>query len=426
MLKKIIAHKDKLILMKLAVLQILISFLTNFLIVKKIGFTNELDIFYLAMAMYLFLSSSVGWSISSVLTPILIENEDKKIEGSLFLNVVIIGIIISFIAYITSFFWIDLIFNNYIQVVELKLIHDIQNIFLLVFLFDIFNIVLISIMQQKNFYIKINFINLLATIISFLFVYSFIDNYLIYAATFSQLIMRLVIFIILIVFLFSTIKNTIRFKKENFLLLWNRMKYILYGSFYFRLGDLIDRFIASYLTSGFLSLVSFIQKLYEAINTVINSSIVAPTITKFSYLIKEKKIKELDQLYKKYILFLFLVNCIILIPLIIFGEKLFLYFFEEKVQNNLLSMLPTILILLFTICFSQTIGKIIQNLLLSLNQEKQIMKYDIYTFTINIIIKICLTYYFSIVGFLFSVLITEILKYGAKSFLAYKTIKAYK
>lgn len=412
--------------MQLAILQILISFLTNFLIVKKIGFTNELDIFYLAMAMYLFLSSSVGWSISSVLTPILIENEDKKLEGSLFLNIVIIGFIISFIAYITSFFWIDLIFNNYIHVVELKLIHDIQNIFLLVFLFDIFNIVLISIMQQRNFYIKINFINLLATIISFLFVYLFIDNYLIYAATFSQLIMRLAIFIILIIFLFSTIKNTIRFKKEDLFLLWDRMKYILYGSFYFRLGDLVDRFIASYLTSGFLSLISFIQKLYEAINTVINSSIVAPTITKFSYLIKEKKFKELDQLYKKYILFLFLINCIILIPLIIFGEKLFLYFFEEKVQNNLLSILPTILILLFTICFSQTIGKIIQNLLLSLNKEKQIMKYDIYTFTINIIIKICLTYYFSIIGFLFSFLITEILKYGAKSFLAYKTIKAYK
>jgi hypothetical protein len=40
-----ILNKDKLILMVLALVQVLISFASIYLIVKKIGFTDELDIF---------------------------------------------------------------------------------------------------------------------------------------------------------------------------------------------------------------------------------------------------------------------------------------------------------------------------------------------------------------------------------------------
>jgi len=80
LIKKLIHHKDKLILLKLASLQVLINFATNFLIVKKIGFGNELDVFYIALAVFSFLTSSIGWSISSVLTPILIENR-KNVDN---------------------------------------------------------------------------------------------------------------------------------------------------------------------------------------------------------------------------------------------------------------------------------------------------------------------------------------------------------
>lgn len=426
MINTLIKHKDKIILMKLALLQISISFFTNFFIVKKIGFTDELDIFYLAMGVYLFLTTSIGWSISSVLTPILIENEDKKIEGAMFINIVIISFSFFCLLILSSFFWIDFMFKNYIETVDRKLILDIQIIFLFVFLFDVLNILFIAILQQKNKYILINFVTLLSSIISFIFIYLFIDDYLLYAATFSQLISRITIFIVLGIFLFSVIIGRLNFQKDIFLLLWNRMKYFFYSSFYFRSGDLIDKFITSYLSSGFLSLTSFIQKLYEAVNTVINSSIVAPTITKFSYLVKEKKFRELKILIKKYLILLFIINTINLIIIIIFGEKFFLYFFSEKIEYNLIPILSSVLIAIFTICFSQTIGKILQNFLLSLEKEKQIIKYDIYTFTISIFIKIILTYYFSIIGFLFSFVITEVIKYGTKSYLVYKLIKGYK
>lgn len=425
MFQKLIIHKDKIILMKLAILQIFISFFTNFLIVKKIGFTAELDIFYLAMGVYLFLTTSIGWSISSVLTPILIENEDKSLEGQMFINVFIIALSVFLFAFFSSYIWIDLIYFNFKEY-QYNLIFNIQSIFIITFFFDILNLVFISILQKMNYYIKINFINLISVSMGFLTVVLFLDDYFLYTAAFSHLIVRLSVFLILGIYLFNTIKKTFYFDKYSFFLLWNRMKHIFVGSLYFRMGDLVDRLIASYLVVGFLSLTSFVQKIYESINTVINSSIVAPTITKFSYLVKEKNFLEIKKIYIKYIFFLFFINLIILFFVILTGEVLFKYFFSEKLNEYLSSILLVILVTLFVICFSQTIGKIIQNLLLSLGKEKEIMKYDIITFTISIVIKLLLTLYYGVYGFLTAYVLSEIIKYSAKYYLAYKILKVIK
>lgn len=423
MIKKIIQHKDKLILMQLAIFQILVSFATNFIVVKKIGFGNELDIFYLAMAVYLFLTTSVNWPISAVLTPILIENSDRRIEGSLFINIFAISLIIVLIVFSTINIWSNFIFVNYIGKISFDTIKDIQIIFLITFFIESLNILFLSTMQKRNEYIKINIINLITAIIGLLFVLYTIDIYGVYSAVLGQLLIRSSIFIILFIYLLNIIKIDFIFRREILILLWGRMKYIFIGSFYFRLNDLVDKFIASYLTSGFLSLVSFIQKLYEASNTVINSSITAPTITKFSILIKEKKYSILKKILVNYLILLFVINSISLIIVYFLGEKIFLYFFSNRIEEELVNILFITLITIFIICYTQTMGKIMQNLLLSLKAEKEITKYDVVSFTIAIIIKIILTYNFLITGFLISFILAELIKVFFKYYLVNNKLK---
>lgn len=423
MINTLIKHKDKIILMKLALLQISISFFTNFFIVKKIGFTDELDIFYLAMGVYLFLHTSINWPFAAILTPLMIENKEKNLEKNLFFNIIFLSLLIFLILFSTMFIWIDLFFINYLENVEIKIIKTIQSIFLVTFVFDSLNLVFLSILQQKNKFILINILNLFSSIVCFTFIYFTIDEFGIYSATYGQLIMRIFIFIILFVLFYKLLKNSSSYKTEYITMLFNKVKHLLFGSFYFRLGDLLDRYIASYLSSGFLSLVSFIQKLYEAINTVLNTSIVAPTITKFSYLNKEKRYKEMKNILYVYVLFLFVVVTIIFLFIAIFGEQLFLIFFKDKITDDLSSVLFISLISIFIICYSQTMGKIFQNLLLSLNQEKLITLYDMASFTITIFLKILMTYYMGIYGFLISFVFSEILKVLFKAFLLFTQIR---
>lgn len=423
MIKKITHHKNKLTLMILAILQILVSFFTNFFIVKEIGFTSELDVFYLSMAVYLFLHTSINWPFAAIITPLMIENKEKRLEKNLFINILVISLILFFLLYTTMFMWIDLIFKNYLQIIELQTIKTIQSIFLITFVIDSLSLVFLSILQQKDNYILINLLSLSSSIISFLFIYNTINFLGIYSATYGQLIIRLFIFIILFSYLIKYVVESNHFEIKYSLILFNRVKHLIFGSFYFRINDLLDRYIATYLSSGFLSLASFIQKLYESFNTVINTSIVAPTITKFSYLLKENKYKEVKRIIYSYTLFIFILVTIFLIFIFFFGEQLFLVFFAERLDKNLSSILFISLICIFIICYTQTIGKIFQNLLLSLNKEKLITYYDVVSFTITIPLKISMTFYFEIFGFLISFVLSEMIKFLLKGYLLITQIR---
>lgn len=409
MIKKLIEHKDKLILLKLASLQVLINFATNFLIVKKIGFGSELDVFYIALAVFSFLTSSIGWSISSVLTPILIENREKKLEGQMLVNILLIIIPLTIITFITMFFWSKLIFVNYLNAVDFEKILIVQSILILSFTFTTINILFLAIFQERNQYIKINFLNMLASIVGLIFVYFTIDEYGVYSASWSQLVIQLFLFIVMLSMTYKILSQNMRFEKEYFLLLWHRMKYIFFGSFYYRTDVIISRYITSFLTPGFLSLIGFIEKVYGAIITVLNTSIAGPTITKFSNLIKEGNYIQVKRILYSYLILLFIINLVIFLLVFLFGENLFLYFFGDKIDNSFSPIIFMTLMFLISMVFGKTLGMLQRSLFMSDRKEKVITILSSALFTLNIIAKILMTYYFGIIGFLSSVVINEIL-----------------
>jgi len=417
LIKKLIHHKDKLILLKLASLQVLINFATNFLIVKKIGFGSELDVLYLALAVFSFLTTSIGWSISSVLTPILIENREKNIEGYMFINILIITLPLTLIAFATMYFWSKLIFVNYLDTVAFKEILIIQSISILSFTFTTLNIMFFAIFQEKNQYIKINFLNMLSAIIGLTFVYLTIDEYGVYSASWSQFVIQLFLFVVMFSINYKVLSKNMYFKKEYFLLLWHRMKYIFFGSFYYRTDTIISRYITSFLTPGFLSLVGFVEKVYGAIITVLNTSIAGPTITKFSNLIKDGNYDQVKKTLYSYLILLFVIDLIILLVVLLFGENLFLYFFGDKIDVSLTPIIFMALMFLTSMIFSNTLGQILHNLLLSMKLEKSITIYDSSTFTINLILKIVSTIYFGMIGFLVSILVSAFVKNIPKAYL---------
>jgi O-antigen/teichoic acid export membrane protein len=250
---------------------------------------------------------------------------------------------------------------------------------------------------------------MIGAIVGFLFVYLTIDKYGIFTASTYQLLIQSFLFIVMAFYTFRIYTKNLKFKKEYFLLLWHRMKYIFIGSFYYRTNDLVERVIASYLTTGFLSLVAFIQRVYGAIITVLNTSIAGPTITKFSNLIKERKFKEIKKVLYNYLLLLFIIDVSIFLFLFIFGKETFLYFFSDRIDSGLISILFYVIVFLFAIVFGKTLGMLQRSLLMSSKKEKVVTIINSSVFTFNILSKILLTYFYGAVGLLVAILISEIL-----------------
>ena len=296
-------HKNKLYLMKISSLQVIVSFFTNILILRSIGLGGDLDVFYIGMSVFSFLYTSINWSISSILPPYLIDNRGNGKEGALFVTVSIMVIPIALLVGLTMPLWLKYLYVNYLDTVEYSKILMVQSILIGAYVVDGFILVYTAMLQEKNKYITFNMSMLTASIVGLIFVWFTLDTLGVYAAAANQLLMKLTILSIMSYMFLPHVIKTIAFDKEQLNHIYHRTKYILMGSLYYRTDELAERYIASYLTGGFVSLLSFVQRVYGAIITVLNSAIGLPAVTVFGNLIAEKKYKECRQVLLQYILF---------------------------------------------------------------------------------------------------------------------------
>jgi O-antigen/teichoic acid export membrane protein len=410
------------ILIILAFCQTVISFINNYIVVRHIGFGAELDVYYIALAVYVFLFSSIGWSISSILTPMFVEGKEENIEGQVLIVIFVVTIPAFFIVILTMYFWGKLIYVNYLQEVEYLKILTIQFIFIISFIFSVLNVVFLSIFQANGQYVTINSINIISASVGLCFVYFTIEKFGVYSASVGFLLMQAFLFFVMGGMLYKKISSNCSYNQKMLNVLWRRSKHLFYGSLYFRTEELVDRFISSFLATGFLSLSGFVQRVYGAIITVLNTSIAGPTITRFSFYFKLEDLKSTKKHLFFNLIILFLIVTGIFIVVICCGEGLFLYFFNDKVDENLLPILFDTILFLFAIVYGKTLGQVLQSLLLSYKFEREVTINEVVSYTIIILLKVILTYIFGIYGFLFSVVCGELLKNIAKYYLISKKV----
>lgn len=426
MIKRIKDHikrnKDRLLLMKLSSLLVLVNFFTTITIVKNLGFSDKLDIFYISMTVFYFLASSITWSLASVLAPLLIHKRGEGIEGKMFVNVAIIIIPVSIMAFLTMFFWGQLLFVNYLDKLPFNEIMLIQGIFLAAFCIDGLTLVPFAMFQEKNRYVAISFISLIAAVTGLVMVYLLIPTFGVYIAAGNQLLIKLILFAVLTISVFPHLYKTIGFDAKQFSTLWKKARYMLFGSLYYKTDEISERFIASYLTGGFVSLVAFIQRVYGAFITVVNSAIGVPSITVFSNLVKVEDYTTIKKTLLKYILTLLAIDSLLFIGIIFIGKFLILSLLNGEVDEALLPILPLAIMLLFSLVFGKTIEQVLQSLLLSMGKEKLLTIYDSITFTINLSIKIGLTVMHGMEGLLIAIMLSTLITSTAKLYLAYKEI----
>lgn len=422
MLNILMRYKSKFSLISISSLQVIVSFLTSVLILRHLGLGDDLDIFYIGLAVFYFLYTSINWSISSILAPYLIEHRGEGREGSLFVTVLLLVLPIAALMYLSMPIWIDYLYINYAGTVDKDKIILIQSILIGAYIVDGFILVFTAMLQEQNRYITFNLSMLFASIIALIFVFISLEYLGVYAAALNQLIMKGVVLIIMCCMFLPLILRTLSFDKEQFKLIFSRVKYLILGSLYYRTDDVVEKIIASYLSGGFVSLVAFIQRVYGAIITVLNSVVGVPAITVFGDLIVDKKYHQATNSLVKRTVGLLLTNGVLFLGLMLFGESLFVIVIDETLTPDLESILHNSILCLYVYVFGKTITQLSQSMLLALNKQSISVAYDAFTYTISLLLKVVLTIKYGIDGFLIAIVISVFIADGAKLLLAFKEL----
>ncbi|BCE00606.1 hypothetical protein [Marinicellulosiphila megalodicopiae] len=418
-MKNLIKSKGRLLVFSAGL--VFTNFFTTIIIASVLGFGLDLDIYYMTLSVYLFLLSSVGWSLTNVITPMLIRNGIEKTISSVFYIVfswallVVGGVILLFP------FIINILYGNYSEVFSMKYIYLLVLISCIIFIIDILAQVFICFENASSRFGRAILINFISSLAGLIVCFCFVKNMGVVGALLTQATIKLTLLIILLYFNFKFLTK-INYNKKLAKELFERSKYFFVSGVYYRTEDIVEKYIASFLAPGFLSLVTFVQRIYGALITVINTVFVTPTLTRFckSNTVSEKYS---DHKFVKLLSVIICLVSLLLFPIIyLYGDVFLFLIFSEKLLGVVDSVTLT-LVLIFPTLTLLTINQLLHNFLLSRSKEKNIAVNDMISYTISLVVKIVLTIKFGFIGFLIGIVLSASIKLFFKAIVVFGVVK---
>jgi len=418
-MKKLIKAKGSLFFFSSGL--VVVNFLTTLIIARALGFGLNLDVYYISLSIYLFLLSSIGWSLTGIITPILLSKGGDEIISQVFYIVTTWAIAIVMCIALLIPFLTDFIYSNYITTFSTDILHILFGMSCLIFIIDVVAQVFICFENSNERFSRAVQVNFFASLIGLLCSSTLVDVYSVIGALSTQLLIKTFLLLFLLFLNFDAL-NRYHYDKHLAKKLFNKAKYFFISGLYYRTEDLTEKYIASFLAPGLLSLVSFVQRIYGAVITVINTVIITPTLTRFCKN-NNTDTKYLDHNFMRLITIAIVISSLLLFPVFyFFGEKFLLLIFSNKlllVKDNITLTLT----MLFPMFAFLTINQLLHNFLLSRSKEKNIAVYDMISYSISLLIKVGFTVKFGFIGFLIGVLCTSIIKLMFKYYLVFGVIK---
>jgi O-antigen/teichoic acid export membrane protein len=400
------------------------NFMTTLVIARSLGFGVELDMYYLTLSVYLFLLSAIGWSLTNVITPILIKEGVDKVLAKVFYTILLWALLIYIFLVLLTPFVVSVIYNNYLERYSLNSIYLLFRLSCSIFVIDLLAQILIFYENASERFLRAISINFLSSLVGLSSSYYIVGLYGVNGALGVQLLIKM--FLLSVLFLLNR-KYLSPFIYDRRIAgeLFSRAKYFFVSGLYYRTEDLVEKYIASFLAPGYLSLVSFVQRIYGAIITVFNTAVITPTLTRFCKSdTSEEKISDYKVI--RLIVILIMILGIVSSPIMyFFGDEFLLLMFSDKLAT-VQEYVTLVLVVLFPTLILLTVNQLLHNFLLSRSKEKSIAMFDMIAYSISLVTKFAATYSYGFLGFLLSITLSSSIKLFFKSYITFKVIKLEK
>lgn len=383
-----------LVLSILSSINIMVTFLIQMVTINAVGPGYDTDALYIGMAIPVFILSVTVGSVSNVLIPIFsgVNKEDLgKIVSSVSKIAFYVGIMLCTSLIVSANYWLDLLVDSesdylYILTKELCVIQ------LITIPFAFVHCVLWSALNAIGKHIESEKIPAIFSLFSL--------------PVLTILVLKFGVIIVAlwqpVKFLFSCIVLYIKNKNEGVHLrlsgksiipeiknIWKRLKYILFGSVYYKSEPVIDRALLSSSSAGDLSLFVLVQAIYGAVSQIMSRAIVLPVITKLSKAFSRNQIKDVRMYYYQTMKIILLLNVTVIFIIFNLGDfisNILLYFSNDN--KNLIPTLDSYLKILLGFLVGNVIGSLTSGAMYSIGKTKKVSYLAMLLFTIYLPFKV--------------------------------------
>ena len=288
-------------------------------ILNIFGFNGELDIYFASNTInFIIVAISVG-AMNFAITPILIKhyksNDEKKLGelfSSLFNIIFLCFFLIALFQYFFASYILQIILPGF-SIADLEIAVQLFRIQAFLSIITILSALLLSMHYTFNFLYRTIIYPLIAQVVQLLFVWIFYKQFGIFALMYGLIISQFITFVLFTFPFIKLYKFKIIFNSELKDASRKIFPLILSSSFS-KSNILIDRFFASTLSLGSITLLQYGEKIIRIITDFINKGISLVSLRKFSFdQDNEKEFQRLFYMICKTIIFIIVPSIFLIV-----------------------------------------------------------------------------------------------------------------
>lgn len=387
----------------LAIISIALQFVYHWYTITQLGSGWQTDALYAGLVVPVFVLSVVSTSLTHVLVPILTSCASADFEDSVWFYLYIVGFLflaITLLLIVTDSIWIPLILPGFTA--------ESINLTTSVFEIQVYGVLgasVVAVLEAAS-HARLKFYNIevariAVALIGLVALSLTIDGYGVYAAAVIYSLRPVLLAALLMV-------HAGRFRRFRFdflklIIVWAKLKFLIAGGLYYRLGPLLDRYLLSAAIPGSITLYYLSQQIYSAANTVLSKAISSPMVPLLAKEAKEQNWLEFRSTYLGRLALVALTSLAGILVLAVFGKPLLVFFFQhENFSEVSVSLMWGILLALSGMFFAGSLGQVLSSSFYAYGNTRLPTMIGVIGYSIGIFLKVWGFTYYGIVGLAFA------------------------
>ncbi len=394
-------------------LQILFGFLLQITIANKMGFSKDLDLYFVTISIgFIFIvvfNTAISYGVTALFTNIVKKKNSKRlnlISNSLINYMVLLFIGIFFILNIFIEDLVSILSSNYENNIQNAIIKEIFLYYSVGIIFSVISLIGIALNYSHNKFYLSSSSFAIDFFIQFLVMIFFIDNYGIVTLAIAFLVGQIVKSILLMIPFVKYYRFYFNFRIIKNMILINIMP-LTFSAFYSNTNLLLDRYFASKFNIGDVSILQYSLFISASVASVLGKGLSILSLNSLATL----SIEEQHQILMKNIKMATYFFILYFILYLIIGKYLleFIFTFTDKINSDSIDTIFILVLILSFQIYAGLVASILNNMYYNNNEVRLISIISIISQTINIVLKVFLFSNFGIIGLVWGTVVHHLI-----------------
>ena len=369
----------------LSLLNIVLFFILQILLIRLFGASFEVDAYYLSIGIIQFINANFTGFLTDLYIPVYndinVKNreESEKFTGALFVLMVILGIFLSLFVFIIAPYIVKLFASGF-PVDKIAFSTKLLRILSASILFSSLSSAINSTLNANLFMLRTYSAGLITPIFNLIAFLFFTKTYGIQAIIYSSVFGSMVSFSVLFFYLLRNIGLRISnpFIQPDISSLLKQNISIRAGNLVYFLKDPITTNTLSFFPTGYITLYTYANSIFNVLFTVINSPILQTFYVKISNLISKRANEELRYILSYTIKSNILLFITALMFIVLISKETFSFLFALKITTSQLTVLYNLFLAFIPFYFIMSFEIPLVNFTFAMREGRKVLQISLF------------------------------------------------